>query len=84
MWLLSQAHKNTEYLRNIFFLEDFLFMEEEMLTLHKTPGTFCNNNTSFSVILIKVIRILYAAIVRDYLHIVLEKYHPDMREKEPK
>lgn len=63
MWLLSQACKNTEYLRNIFFLEAFIFMEEEMLTLHKTPCTFYNNNISFSVILIKVIRILYSAVV---------------------
>jgi len=47
MWLLSQAHKNTEYLRNIFYPEAFVFMEEEMLTVHRTPCTLCNSNTTF-------------------------------------
>lgn len=46
MWLLSQAHKNTEYPRNIFFPEAFQFMEEEMLTLHKTPYNLFSNNTT--------------------------------------
>lgn len=85
MWLLSQARKNTEYLRNMFFPEAFLFMEEEMLTLHKTP---CNNNITASelhqsVIMIKVFRIWYSAVVRYHLYIVLEKHYPEIREKEP-
>lgn len=46
MWLLSRAHKNTQYPRNIFFPEAFLFMEEEVLTLHKTPCNLFSNNTT--------------------------------------
>lgn len=37
MWLLSQVCKNTEYLRNIFFPEAFLFMRKKMPTLRKRP-----------------------------------------------